>query len=81
MELTGASFKDAVQKLAELNNLEFSPNLKRGMHDGKQIYNFGKLSIYLHNQNLYAWLPSRAGDGTMEWRAISLREALERARG
>jgi len=97
LQMDTMSFKDAVQNFAEMNNIDFVPNLKRGTHDGKQIYLFGKVlcagcfladcdsllarslqtSIYLDNQNIYAWLPNAKGG--LEWRPISLQDLADKA--
>jgi len=78
VESEDLSFKDVVQRFAELNSIEFVPNVKRGLKDGKQIYSFGKLNVYIDGQAIYAFLPDASG--VSSWRPISLQEMAEKAR-
>lgn len=71
------SFKDVIHRFAEMNSIEFVPNIKRGVKDGKQIYSFGKLNVYIDGQAIYAFLPDSLGGGV--WKPISLQEMLEKA--
>jgi len=59
-------FKDAVEKFAELNGIEFLPNTKRGLKDGKQIYHFGKCSVYLDKGCVYVWEKAKLNEDDMD---------------
>lgn len=68
------SFKEIVQKCADMEGLEFVPNQRRGFVDGKQVFNFGKVAIYLDNRTIYA--PGENGG----WSPISLPDLIDKAR-
>jgi len=67
------SFKEIVQSFAEMNSVEFVPNVRRGSYEGHQIYSFGKVSVYLDGQAIFVW---QAG----QWRPISMQNLLNLAR-
>lgn len=76
---TGAlSFKEIIQQFAQINSIDFVPNARRGAVDGKTIFSFGKVSIYLDNRNIFASVSTQ--NGGYEWRAVSLQDLLELAR-
>ncbi len=54
-QLENMSIKEVMSSYATLNGLEFVPNIKRGTHDGKPVYLFGKVSVYTSGQNIYAY--------------------------
>jgi len=78
-EEPGMSFKDIVQKFAALNGVEFVPNVRRGHVDGKAIFNFGRVSIYLDNRTIFAsQLDTQSGSWI--WQPTSLQDLLPLAR-
>jgi tuftelin-interacting protein 11 len=66
------SFKEALEQLAEDNEILFLPKVGK-QEKGKQVYTFGKISVYLDNRLVYAL---SAG----EWRPMALDELLEAAK-
>ena len=66
------SFKEALEQLAEDNDLLFLPKVGK-QEKGKQVYTFGKISVFLDNRLVYAM---SAG----EWAPIALDELLEVAK-
>jgi tuftelin-interacting protein 11 len=68
------SFKDVVEMFAENNNIEFMPNVKRGRHEGKQVYLFGKKNVYLENGVAFCDM------GAGKWEPVALEELLPRAK-
>ncbi len=74
------SLKDAVAHLAERHSITFVPNLKRGLKDGKQIFTFGHLTIYMDRSVIYV-LESSGADSALPpaWKPIALDDLIERA--
>lgn len=75
--IEGMSFKEIMTQFAAMNGLLFMPNAKRGTVDGKQVYTFGKASIYMTKDCVYVYEQLAAGNGN--WRPIALQDLLERA--
>ncbi|EDO26897.1 predicted protein [Nematostella vectensis] len=65
-----SNFKDLIQKMAEENNIVFTPNRRQ---DGKMIYNLGKLSIYIERGVVYTLV-----QGT--WSPVSVQELIMMAK-
>ena len=55
------TFRDVVEMFASENGVSFIPNTKRGRVDGKQVYNFDNLSVYIDREVLYV------NNGGSEW--------------
>jgi tuftelin-interacting protein 11 len=72
------SFKESLQKIADLHGLEFVPNQRRGFMDGKQIFSFGRVAVYLDNKTIYASLQDASGG--FSWSPISLQDLIEKAK-
>jgi len=69
------SFKESVERIAAMNDIAFVPNFQRGRQDGKEVYSFGPVSIYLDEGAVYYF---RVEDST--WQPISLQDLIERGR-
>lgn len=72
------SFKEIIQKFADMHGVEFVPNSKRGFVDGKQVFSFGKVAIYLDNRTIFASLQDASG--SWSWSPLGLQDLLEKAR-
>jgi hypothetical protein len=48
------SFAELVERFAEMKGVSFLPNDRRGRHQGKQIYAFGRVNVYMDGRCLYA---------------------------
>lgn len=73
------NFRDVVEKYAEYHNITFMPNVKRGKFDGKQIYSFGRVNLYLNNGVVYTSDKDDDSQIPSLWRPIPLDELLTRA--
>ena len=65
------SFKEALEHLAEDRGMLMLPKAGK-QQSGKQVYSFGKVSIYLDNRIVYALV---AG----EWKPMAIDELLAKA--
>jgi tuftelin-interacting protein 11 len=74
----GVSFKEAIERFAARNGLEFVPNVRKGLRDGCQVYTFGRCNIYLKGQVVYAHVPAKGGGG--QWRPVAIDELITMAR-
>ena len=74
------NFRDVVEKYAEIHNLAFLPNVKRGKFDGKQIYLFGRVSLYLNNGVVYTADKDDDAQSPALWRPVPLDQLLTRAK-
>eukprot|EP00474_Spongospora_subterranea_P010871 CRZ11329.1 hypothetical protein [Spongospora subterranea] len=72
------SLRDLVSRYAEMNDLEFVPNVKFGRYHGKQIFKFGTANIYLDNNCIHYTPKGRMN--LDEWHAIGLAELVEIAK-
>lgn len=70
------TMKEVVARWAEDNDLLFIPQAR--MHEGKQVYSFGKLAIYVDKDLVYA--PPPAGAPADQWQPISFDELVARGR-
>lgn len=68
---TTASFRDVVEAFAEANGVMFLPKKGR-QHEGKQIYSFGGVSIYLDQSVAFTEMPRGSG----RWSPLGLEELL-----
>lgn len=68
---TSVSFKEALEQLAEERGMIMLPKPGK-QQSGKQVYSFGKLSIYLDNRIVFALSGG-------EWKPIPLDELLPKA--
>lgn len=66
------SFKEALEQLAEEHELLFLPKVGK-QEKGKQVYTFGKISVYLDNRLVYALSGG-------EWSPMALNDLLEVAK-
>jgi len=64
------TFRDVVEMFASENGVSFLPNTKRGRIDGKQIYNFDDLFVYIDNEVLYVHR------GASQWDPVDLQNLL-----
>lgn len=71
---TEMSFTEIIEKFAGMHGMLFMPHSKRGYQDGKPVYLFGQVSIYLSNQNIYYY-----DNGKLDWLPIALPDLLEKA--
>lgn len=70
-----ASVKDVLEMLAEKNNLEFAPKFGKSMQ-GKPLYQFGKSTIYIENNIVFASRKSSESN-TVSWNPIALQDLVE----
>ena len=52
-DATAVEFIDDMEMFAAEQNILFMPNVKRGKHDGKQIYLFGNVNVYFDHQCIF----------------------------
>eukprot|EP00457_Paulinella_chromatophora_P001447 gb/GEZN01001449.1/.p1 GENE.gb/GEZN01001449.1/~~gb/GEZN01001449.1/.p1 ORF type:complete len:934 (+),score=209.60 gb/GEZN01001449.1/:82-2883(+) len=74
--VTAKDFLEQIAQIAAVNNLEWLPNSRRALQQGKQVYFFGKVSVYVDKSVLYALETDMTGG---IWRPISLPALLQRA--
>jgi tuftelin-interacting protein 11 len=70
------TMRDVVARWAEDNDLVFMPQGRA--HEGKQVYSFGSLAVYLDKDLVYA--PPAAGSPVDKWLPIGFDELLVRGR-
>ena len=68
-----ASFKDLLEKKAQENNFIFVPMPNR-THEAKQLYKFGKVSVYLDRNVVFCQQPNN------QWIPVSLNTLVDMAR-
>jgi tuftelin-interacting protein 11 len=73
------SFKDIVTQYALVSGVDFVPNLKRGSHEGKPIYTFGKVTVCLDKTCIYASLQDPTSK-EFNFVAIGMQDLLGMAR-
>ena len=64
------TFRDVVEMFATEHGVSFTPNTKRGRVDGKQIYNFDNLFVYIDRDVLYIH------KGGSQWDPVDLQNLL-----
>lgn len=69
------SLRDIVEHYAQENDLQFMPNRSLGSHEGKQIYYFGPLSIYLDVNAVYA-----KRKNATHWKPCNINELVSMAK-
>ncbi|CEO99055.1 G-patch domain-containing protein [Plasmodiophora brassicae] len=72
------SLRDLVSKYAEANDVAFIPNVRLGLHHGKQIFKFGTANIYIDHDCVYH-LPRGSTDRDA-WRPVTLSSLVQIAR-
>ena len=65
------TFKDVVETYAADNGITFIPKAGR-VHEGKQIWLFGKISCYLDRDVVFIFISS-----DQKWKPIALEELLK----
>ena len=68
---TTSSFRDVVEAFAGANGVMFLPKKGR-QHDGKQLYSFGGVSIFLDQSVAFTEMPRGSG----QWSPLGLEELL-----
>ena len=78
------TFREVLEQLASENGVEFTPNFKRGRDrsSGKQVYDFGSVSVYIDRDVVYALNPLGANLNSSgeKWEPISTSELLQRCK-
>ncbi|CAM9981051.1 unnamed protein product [Discosporangium mesarthrocarpum] len=70
-----ASFREVVESYAEANGVTFLPKPGR-QHEGKQMYSFGGVSVFLDQSVVFAEAPPGSGN----WSPLGLEDLLDYAR-
>lgn len=73
----GMSFREIIEQFAAMNNMMFAPHARARAVDGKRVFSFGTVSVYLDNQAIFAQVDEA---GSKVWRPISLQDLLSLAR-
>jgi hypothetical protein len=48
------SFKELIERFAAMKNVRFVPNDRRERQNGKQVYLFGRVNVYMENRCIFA---------------------------
>jgi len=71
------TFREVVEEYARERDILFQPRMgSKALKDGKQVFLFGKVPLYLDTNVAYALL-----DGSGEWKAMPLDDIAEKAKG
>jgi len=71
------TFREVVEEYARERDILFQPRMgSKALKDGKQVFLFGKIPLYLDTNVAYALL-----DGSGEWKAMPLDAIAEKAKG
>ncbi|GAB5356365.1 hypothetical protein AAMO2058_000284300 [Amorphochlora amoebiformis] len=74
----GLSLREALERFAARNSIEFVPNPKKGLREGCPVYTFGRRSVYIKGKSVFAHVPKAGGGG--EWMPVALDELLSMAK-
>lgn len=75
---TKLTFKDVVEMRAHKAGFDFVPNVRRGRHDGNQVYSFGNLQVFINSGVVFVEQSGAANRGVFQ--PVSLDELMDRAR-
>jgi hypothetical protein len=73
------TLKEALTHLAEQHNITFMPHPKRGPKDGKPVFAFGHLSVYLDRSVIFVLEAPTDPGRAPAWKPIALDDLIERA--
>jgi len=68
------TFREVVELFSAKHGVRFTPQVRRPRVDGKQVYHFGALSVYIDQDVVFVQHPTKRH----EWDPIDLEELLNR---
>jgi tuftelin-interacting protein 11 len=74
LEESTMKMEELIEELAQKNGIDFLPNTKRGFVNGKPVFTFGSMSIYLEKDSI------RCLDSSGKWNSVTVEKLLELAK-